>query len=288
MSIAFLLSYTKSTTFFSDLKQLSTDHLDESPPLECSPEIPNDTPSPWNPCLPPLDISFSEMMCDMLGTGYFEGMYGHDDANSLLHTTIDPLQGQVDNILRELRHFISATSHLHAEPDQFAPAILAKAVQVITGPNIRLGVSAYFCYVYPNCPFVHEPSFEPGRVSSQLLLSIFAAGHSVLQTQIHTLAPELFDLIEYYVFDDPRLDIPYDGHTPAIIEALQAATIVIQTRAPTCDPRIQQRIRDCRFPRLINALRSYPAFNSENSTIRDFGTVPFDWQLFIQEECLIR
>ncbi|KAL4869237.1 hypothetical protein BDV12DRAFT_168143 [Aspergillus spectabilis] len=294
MSIAFLLSYTKSTTFFSDLIQLSPDHGGGSSALECPPECPldilNNTPSLWSPCLPPLDISFSDMMCDMLGTptGYFEGMYGQEDTTSLLQATIDPLQEQVDNILRELKHFITVTDHLHAEPDQPAPAVLSKAAQAITGPNIRLGISAYFSYVYPNCPFVHEPSFEPGSASSQLLLSMFAAGHSVLQTQICTLPTELLDLIEDYVFHDSRLDIPYNGHAPVIIEALQAATIAIQTRAATGDPRIQQRIRDCRFPRLINALRSYPAFNSENSVIRDFGTVPFDWQLFIQEECLIR
>ncbi|KAL4878805.1 hypothetical protein BJY04DRAFT_107659 [Aspergillus karnatakaensis] len=229
-------------------------------------------------------------MCEMLGpsVGLFEDVSGPNYTSSLSQTALDPLQDQVDKILRDLQQYISILENPSARSTQSKSTALEQASQVVNGHSIRLGINAYFRYVYPNCPFVHQPSFDPGSASSTLLLSMFAAGHAVLQDKTCTPSSELMDLIEDYVFNDPTLNIPVRGHIPTIIQAMQAATIAIQMRAATGDPRIQQRTRDCRFPRLMNALRSYQTLSLKNTTIRDFQTTPFDWQLFIQTECLIR
>ncbi|KAL5341210.1 hypothetical protein BJX70DRAFT_62547 [Aspergillus crustosus] len=288
MSISFLLSYTSSTTVYSHLKQFSA--VDNVSSLEEAPDSPHNPAPPWSPCLPSLDISFSEMMFEMLGTpsGYFENVPSQDASISFLDTTVDPLQDRINSVLCDLRRFVSVKDHLPAASRE--PAIKT-AYDLLTPWNIRSAMRAWFCYVHPNCPVVHEPSFDITRASTSLLLAMFAAGCSFIQAQIPTLPSGLLDLIEDYVFHDPRLDITYQETTgdssTAVLEALQAATIVMSLRAGISDPEAQQRIRDCRFPRLINALRSKQAFSSRNRALRELGRAPFDWQHFIQEECLI-
>ncbi|KAL2827816.1 hypothetical protein BDW59DRAFT_143858, partial [Aspergillus cavernicola] len=287
MSIEFLLTYTNPTTSFMDIKQLPFyDSGNRS--LSGSPHSAN---TPWSPSLSALDMSFSDFMYEIFEApiSYNSDDFALEDRISFLETPLmDPLQEQIDKILRELETFIS-TTHPLPSINQPEEPVLSQARRMITIPNIRMTIKAYFRYIHHNCPIVHQPSFDPGSVSTSLLLAIFVSGCTILQSELSALPAELAYTIEEYIFQHQALDIHHGCHDASPnLEALQAAIIVISIRAGNDHPGIQQRVRDCRFQRVINVLRHYSCFSSTSTTLRDLGDGSLDWPRFIQEESLAR
>ncbi|KAJ5723964.1 hypothetical protein N7488_001999 [Penicillium malachiteum] len=159
--------------------------------------------------------------------------------------------------------------------------------------NISTFVSAFFQSLHWHLPIVHFPTFDPGNVSSPLLLAIFLAGASYT-TPIDgvSLSPLIFDVAEEYIFrkvlnlttksasKDPMDILP-------TVQLVQGALIMEMLQFGRDDMSTRRRIRIMRHPCLVSTIRSLGIFQLKRAAApktHDDRT----WRILVGEEVCIR
>ncbi|KAJ5948657.1 hypothetical protein N7454_001964 [Penicillium verhagenii] len=159
--------------------------------------------------------------------------------------------------------------------------------------NISMFVSAFFQSLHWHLPIIHFPTFDPGNISSPLLLAIFLSG-ATYTTPLDgaSLSPWILDVAEEYIFRQilnltttPSSKDPMNI-SPAV-QLVQAALIMEMLQFGRDDMQTRRRIRIMRHPCLVSTIRSLGIFQLKRRTapkVHDDRT----WRALVAEEVCIR
>lgn len=159
--------------------------------------------------------------------------------------------------------------------------------------NISASISAFFHSLHWHLPVVHFPTFDPGNISSPLLLSIFLSGATyTIPLDGGALPSGLFDVAEEYIFrkiaDLSTLASPKDqSHLLSTVQLLQSALIIEMLQFGQDNMQTRRRIRIVRHPCLVSTIRSLGIFQLKRGTaptVCDERT----WRNLVAEEMCIR
>ncbi|PYI07519.1 hypothetical protein BO78DRAFT_341300 [Aspergillus sclerotiicarbonarius CBS 121057] len=183
----------------------------------------------------------------------------------------------------------TSTSMGLANADQLDVAELAS---LFTISNLSVFISAYFQSLHWHLPIVHFPTFDPGKVSNPLLLSIFLTGATYATSQDGpTLASRILDIAEEYIFRQLAnlSTTPYPAGPTLVpsLEIIQGALIIEMLQFGQGETGTRRRIRIIRHPCVISTTRSLGIFQSKRSVapkLYDDET----WKAAIAEEVCIR
>ncbi|KAJ5360317.1 hypothetical protein N7517_009508 [Penicillium concentricum] len=159
--------------------------------------------------------------------------------------------------------------------------------------NISASISAFFHSLHWHLPVVHFPTFDPGNISSPLLLSIFLSGATyTIPLDGGALPSGLFDVAEEYIFrkiaDLSTLASPKDqSHLSSTVQLIQSALIIEMLQFGQDNMQTRRRIRIVRHPCLVSTIRSLGIFQVKRGTA---PTVCDDrtWRNLVAEEVCIR
>ncbi|KAJ5512627.1 hypothetical protein N7463_002179, partial [Penicillium fimorum] len=159
--------------------------------------------------------------------------------------------------------------------------------------NISASISAFFHSLHWHLPVVHFPTFDPGKISNSLLLSIFLSGATyTIPLDGGSLPSGLFDVAEEYIFrkiaDLSTLASPKDqSHLLSSVQLIQSALIIEMLQFGQDNMQTRRRIRIVRHPCLVSTIRSLGIFQLKRGsapTICDDRT----WKNLVAEEVCIR
>ncbi|KAL4933899.1 uncharacterized protein BDV17DRAFT_70267 [Aspergillus undulatus] len=248
----------------------------------------------------PLD-SIPAWSGDLSGAGsFFQPPLSMDDFISTDFLSSGPgptkLSGQLNELMMELVEAsksmpIDNNENLHPLHD------VTQLASLFTVSNIAIFVSIYFHSLHWHLPVVHFPTFDPGNISSPLLLSVFLAGAAYSNScDEAVLLPKLLDVAEEYIFRKvtalstnsslPNLNIKGNDTT---IQLVQAALIMemLQFGQERVEPR--RRIRIIRHPSLVSLMRCLGIFHLKRTTSPTAcGGDDASWRTLVAEEVCIR
>ncbi|OAA70701.1 Fungal transcriptional regulatory protein [Cordyceps fumosorosea ARSEF 2679] len=190
------------------------------------------------------------------------------------------------NALRDLDQELRASDPTYKQQPAFSAAAVAAA---LSAANLRRLAATFFRLSHVHFPIVHVPSFRASSPSSRaLLLSLAVQGAFRSPPLDDVLAVRgLLRLAEEYVFRElhdalaataPR---PPLLPTPAALEALQAALVIVYLLAinNSVSSRRQSRVR--RIPELAWVVRHLDLMNVRHAPGEG-------WRLFVHRETCIR
>lgn len=296
--IPFLLTYTNPTNSLSDLRNATgsssivpASSVNEEPILGVDQVVDPSSDIPtW---------LYTDSLSDIFGLPtYLDDTVHSNTASSLtwmFDLPTDPLQQRIETALDEVAHF---EHHLSGQRElsDTATGVVDHARIFLSANSLRGAIDAYFRYVYHNFPLVHQPSFDPQKTSTPLLLAIYIAGSLVLPQESRGAFAEPFaELAERYIFEgDDMKNIVTFGATvgpthEAAVEVLQAATVIISANVATHNSKVDNRIRNQRFPALLSAIRTLGLTRIRNLWVGQPLTSPeSDWRCFLRQETLVR
>ncbi|KAL3442954.1 hypothetical protein BJX65DRAFT_320991 [Aspergillus insuetus] len=157
-----------------------------------------------------------------------------------------------------------------------AKAILAleaaAARGIFSGASIDQSTRRFMHSLHRHFPFIHRSTFRVPGASMPLLLAMTLAGCVVTppppsdRTSAYTLqlAVGCFDLAEDYIFGLSVFSVDHDCQsqaiTPAVIETLMAAVIVVSLQIGRNETESRRRLRQLRLPALVDAARALGLF----------------------------
>ncbi|OKL61883.1 hypothetical protein UA08_02840 [Talaromyces atroroseus] len=170
---------------------------------------------------------------------------------------------------------------------------IAELDPLFTASNLSVFISAFFHSLHWHMPVVHCPTFDPGKVSSCLLLAIFLAGAAyTVPFNSADLPPTLLTVAEEYIFR--RIanlsTTTQDNYFPlrgSAIEAVQGALIVEMLQFSQGDPLARRRIRIIRHPCLVSTIRSLGLFHFKRR-MAPMYCEESAWRELVEEEVCIR
>lgn len=199
----------------------------------------------------------------------------------------DSLDWRVRLLIDDLKGFTAAKPHLQdlSSQDPFH--------QFFTGANAYDCIMNFYRRGYFQSPIIHWPTLDPEKISLPLLLAMMLLGNTYSRhqeqkvTDIHFIT-SLHCVAEDYIFKKLKActhsttDISTDDTT--ILEACQAALIIIGLQMGLNDSAIRQRIMGKRHPFFVVTLRRLGWLQKRHNS----STLNGDWQAFIREESCIR
>ncbi|KAL4781354.1 hypothetical protein BJX76DRAFT_363585 [Aspergillus varians] len=212
-----------------------------------------------------LDMSFCEAGV----------LYGLGDSEGLA-STVDRLAAHLDQL--QGSKYTRATTILNAE------AFLSQA-------NVIRFVNAFFNNAnHSNC-IIHKGSFNVNTASTNLVLAIILLGATSISPEDAATADALSEAVEHSVFEGPEFKhlLYQEAHptpSPAYIQLVQAAGLILVLRISTGQLAARRRIRIQRIPALVSAARLLKLTQVLNDTVQDSWTADYDE--YIHKETLVR
>ncbi|RAK99885.1 Zn(II)2Cys6 transcription factor [Aspergillus ibericus CBS 121593] len=169
---------------------------------------------------------------------------------------------------------------------------VAELASLFTIANLSVFISAYFQSLHWHLPIVHFPTFDPGKISNPLLLSIFLAGAMYTTSQDGpTFASKVLDIAEEYIFRQlanlSTTPYPAGPNLVPSLEIIQGALVIEMLQFGQGETGTRRRIRIIRHPCVISTIRSLGIFQSKRSVTSEL----YDdetWKAAVAEEVCIR
>ncbi|CAG8165784.1 unnamed protein product [Penicillium salamii] len=137
--------------------------------------------------------------------------------------------------------------------------------------RITASITAFFQSLHWHLPVVHFPTFDPGNITSSLLLAIFLSGATyTIPVDGKGLPSALFDVAEEHIFRQiaslSTFALPKDNPT---IQLIQSALIIEMLQFGRDNMQTRRRIRIVRHPCLVSTIRSLGIFHLKRETTPD-------------------
>lgn len=200
---------------------------------------------------------------------------------------------QLNAVLRELVEISNSMGSSIGE--QQDPLDMLELTSLFTATNLFAFISVFFHSLHWHLPIVHFPTFDPGNISSFLLLSICLTGATYTSPMGGTtLPPRLLDVAEELIFRQitnlstlPPVSLKNPTRLLPTVQLIQSALIMEMLQFGQDKADTRRRIRIIRHPCLVSVLRSLGFFQLRRSmapSVCDDAT----WRDMVAEEACIR
>ncbi|CZR58532.1 uncharacterized protein PAC_08424 [Phialocephala subalpina] len=288
MRVQFLLNYTKpGRETLPDFFGASTG---TETPVSCFPTASHIAPF------------FSDFMHDLEGSlqasqpstleFLLDGISGGEPFQELILGN-EKLTGRLTELIHQLKLNHQSLSTHHGESDQ---QVNYEAIELfVTAENLTEFTRLYFENWHPNCPILHQPTFDLETISLPLLLSVFLIGATYSSPRdTASMARQCYDIAEDYAFghkDFTRIfQIEHPEGIGTAIEALQATFLVVIMQNWTSCTISRRRMRTQRYSDIVSAARLLGLTSATNEWSREeccnFQT--FNWNSYINAEIRVR
>ena len=287
--VEFLLNYTKPSTdtlldFFGTTSSSAVPTPLISASAGASPPFLNDLESLMRS--PALPIHYEYMWDELSESQHFDPPAAPQSE----------LQNRLEVLVTELKvthQSLSRRNRGHV-PD-YTPELVG---MLFTVDNLLEFKRLYFDNWQPNCPILHQSSFNLESASLPLLLAVFLIGATYSSPRDTAgMAREYFDLGEEFAFEHEDFRAIFLNETPQsgtpeskTIEALQATFLiaVLQNWQNGILPR--RRMRTKRYSEIVSAARLLGLTSTKNQLLRreDFESESFNWNEYFKAEARIR
>ncbi|KAK9477802.1 hypothetical protein V1514DRAFT_320759 [Lipomyces japonicus] len=180
---------------------------------------------------------------------------------------------------------------------------------LFTAQNVELFVSQYFGQWHAHCAILHQPTFDLRRVPTPLLATCCMLGALFSDQQHASMATELLDVVEEYVFTTPEflrlIGKNYDERDDCDddMSTLQAAFLISLVQGVSGALPAQRRIRKRRYidivtaaralrlPKLVNKMTTTTTDDNDDDDDDEGNKKKHDflsWPEFIKNECRVR
>ncbi|KAA8574692.1 hypothetical protein EYC84_003942 [Monilinia fructicola] len=200
---------------------------------------------------------------------------------------------QLDGRLQELISKLVTTQHkLDERCDGGVPPFSAEVRSVLfTVPNLIDFTRLFFDHWHPNCPVLHQPTYNLETVSLPLLLVVFLIGAAYSSPRdTASLAVSCGILCEEFVFEDDELKSillnERGSGDSASLQIIQAAFLVSVLQNWQNGPMARKRMRNRRYCDIVSSVRILGFTSSRNPYAT--GIYPFDWVGYIEAEARVR
>jgi hypothetical protein len=201
------------------------------------------------------------------------------------------LSNQLTQLMTELVE--TSKSMINGPEDIQQPLDIMELTAMLSVFNISAFISAFFQSLHWHLPIVHFPTFDPGNVSSSLLLAISLAGAAYsLPLDGTNFSPWIFDVAEEYIFRQianlSNAASPEDPtHVMPTVQLIQGALIMEMLQFGRDDIQTRHRIRIIRHPCLVSTIRSLGILKLKRSTAPKVCD-DWTWRMLVAEEMCIR
>ncbi|QSZ36347.1 hypothetical protein DSL72_006223 [Monilinia vaccinii-corymbosi] len=199
---------------------------------------------------------------------------------------------QLEGRLQELISKLATIQHKLSERREDVPPFSEEVRNVLfTVPNLIDFTRFYFDHWHPNCPVLHQPTYNLETVSLPLLLVIFLIGAAYSSPRdTAALAVGCGPLCEEFVFEDEELKsillTERDRGDAASLQIIQAAFLVSVLQTWQNGPIARKRMRNRRYGDIVASARIMGLPSSSNPYAT--GVCPFDWASYIEAEARVR
>ncbi|KAF7919832.1 hypothetical protein BELL_0052g00330 [Botrytis elliptica] len=199
---------------------------------------------------------------------------------------------QLEGRLQELISKLSVTHQRLSELDGDLPPFSEEIKTVLfTVPNLIDFTRLFFDHWYPNCPIIHQPTYNIETVSLPLLFAVFLIGAAYSAPRDTAgLAKECGALCEEFVFENEELKeiLRSEQYTekPTSLQIIQAAFLVSVLRNWQNGQLARKRMRNRRYCDVVNGARAL-GYNSTRNMYAT-GVFPFNWHGYIEAEARVR
>ncbi|KAF3385053.1 hypothetical protein F1880_002390 [Penicillium rolfsii] len=201
------------------------------------------------------------------------------------------LSNQLAQLLNDLVE--TSKSMISGPEDTQQPLDIMEMTALLSVSNISAFISAFFQSLHWHLPIVHFPTFDPGNISSSLLLAISLAGAAYsLPLDGAKFSPWIFDVAEEYIFRQIanllHAASPKDPtHLMPTVQVIQGALIMEMLQFGRDDIQTRRRIRIIRHPCLVSTIRSLGFLKLKRSTAPKVCD-DWTWRMLVAEEMCIR
>ncbi|TEY36663.1 hypothetical protein BOTCAL_0544g00070 [Botryotinia calthae] len=218
----------------------------------------------------------------------WDGDFNNLPINSSLRSS-----SQLEYRLQELISKLSVThQRLSDFCDEDLPPFSEEIKNVLfTVPNLIDFTRLFFDHWYPNCPIIHQPTYNLDTVSLPLLFVVFLIGAAYSSPRdTATLAKECGTLCEEFVFENEELKemLRSDQYSEksTSLQVIQAAFLVSVLRNWQNGELARKKMRNGRFSDIVNGARALGYNSSRN--LYATGACPFNWLAYIEAEARVR
>ncbi|KAJ5689956.1 hypothetical protein N7462_004348 [Penicillium macrosclerotiorum] len=200
---------------------------------------------------------------------------------------------KLSNQLMELMEELVEASRSMSDGETQQPLDMTDLATMLGASNISNFISAFFQSLHWHLPVVHFPTFDPGNVSSPLLLAISLAGAAYsLPLDGASFSPWILDVAEEYIFRKisnlSANSSPTDPcHLIPTVQLIQSALIMEMLQFGRDDMQVRRRIRITRHPCLVSTIRSFGIFKLKRRTAPK-ECDEWTWKVLVAEEMCIR
>lgn len=214
-------------------------------------------------------------------------IHAHPVSPSLLYPPL--LEVRLQELVSKL---VISHYKLSERLDGDVPPFLEEIRNVLfTVPNLIDFTRLFFDHWYPNCPVIHQPTYNLETVSLPLLLVVFligAAYSSPRDTAI--LAGKCGALCEEFVFEDDELKSILHNECgtseSTSLQIVQAAFLVSVLQNWQNGPLARKRMRTRRYCDIVTCARVLEYTSSRNMYAT--GIYPFNWIGYAEAEAKVR
>lgn len=221
------------------------------------------------------------------------GPYAWDDNSDTHYSSPSPqYSSSLEIRLQELMSkLITAHNRLSQRRDGDVPSFSEDMrTALFTVPNLIEFTRMFFDYWYPNCPILHQPTYNLETVSLSLLFVVFLIGASYSSPRDTAgLAGTCALLCEEFVFEGSELKkiLCNEGaHDPTSLQTIQAAFLVSVLHNWQNGTHTRQMMRRFRYCDVVTAARRLGLPSSTNPYAT--GIFPFDWVGYVAAEEKVR
>lgn len=138
--------------------------------------------------------SWIDLTTDSLAPDY-EVVAENEEYSALLPKT--------QEIVAAIRGIVVAKSHRSAISITWSPSFEARCYEFYHPSSIQKFLALFWNCWYPNCPTIHQPTFDPTQRSLKLIAAMVILGACLSSnTEDQCLARTWFDVVEQLVFTD--------------------------------------------------------------------------------------
>ncbi|KAM0131171.1 hypothetical protein ACHAO1_007485 [Botrytis cinerea] len=218
----------------------------------------------------------------------WDGEFNNLPINSSLRSS-----SKLEYRLQELISKLSVThQRLSDLCDEDLPPFSEEIKTVLfTVPNLIDFTRLFFDHWYPNCPIIHQPTYNLETVSLPLLFAVFLIGAAYSSPRdTAALAKECGALCEEFVFENEELKemLRSDQYSEksTSLQVIQAAFLVSVLRNWQNGELARKKMRNGRYCDIVNGARALGYNSSRN--LYATGVCPFNWLAYIEAEARVR
>ncbi|KAF7958314.1 hypothetical protein EAE96_001865 [Botrytis aclada] len=224
----------------------------------------------------------------ILDYSIWDGVVNTLQINSTLRSS-----SQLECRLQELISKLSVTHQRLSELcDGDLPPFSEEIKTVLfTVPNLIEFTRLFFDHWYPNCPIIHQPTYNLETVSLPLLFAVFLIGAAYSAPRDTAgLAKECDALCEEFVFENEELKEILCSNQyvekSTSLQIIQAAFLVSVLRNWQNGQLARKKMRNRRYCDVVNGARAL-GYNSSRNMYAT-GVFPFNWLGYIEAEAKVR